>query len=164
MFRGGRFVRHNDLVMRKTLRFHSSAGPLNCSEASSFGPDRLANKISRVDDAEIAQQLALDGWRGNLAEERIQEIRALLIEFVRCLHIAKARHDFGLDSQIPGHEVQFVGNVLIGLDRFIDRGQSWLQSALMDVSLGKCPVHLGQSTPIRELLRIVNGLSRSDTA
>ena len=123
VFRGGRLVRRNDLMMREALRFHASASPLDCPEC--FGHSALIaerSEISCINDAQIVQQVGARPLASEPCSERIEEIRALLVEVVRCLHIPHPRHDFRLDSEIPRDKVQFIGNVLVGLDCFVDRG------------------------------------------
>jgi hypothetical protein len=47
--------------------------------------------------------------------------------------VPQTRHDFGLDREIARNEIQLIGDVLIGLNGSIDRGQRRLQHSLLQV-------------------------------
>src|SRR5579872_659304 len=113
----------NDIVMRQSLCLDATPCPLNnakCIRESALIAQR--REVSRVNNTEVAEQLALNHWSRNPTKKRIQQVGALFVEIVRRLHSAHSGQYLSLDSEIPWYEVQLVRYFLISINGFVDRG------------------------------------------
>ena len=158
------FVRRDDLVM--CARPCASTRPRARSiarNASSVLPWSLKrSEVSCIDGAQIIQQLALDGRRGNLAEKRIQEVRALLIEIVRCLGMFPRRARISaLIPRFLGTKYSSSGMFLLASIASLMASNAGCNAPSMEISLREQAVHLGQPAPVRKLLRVLGRCVRS---